>query len=207
MVGRLSSDRLLQGSLFGSWSVSGLAIRSVFALFYGGFSLGRWIFIAKEQFLCIHCGEMLDAQCFPFDRVVCLSCQEKIFEELEEKNGCHMAIFLACGMFNLPCVPDIVPVDLCESEVSHWRSYCELLSEWDGMVKADGELCGFTDGECDIRRIFGRNVTEQDFGRYIAVEKERLARLPGTAAQRARWGTECMWKGLVMTSEDRKSVV
>ena len=112
-----------------------------------------------------------------------------------------MAIFLACGMFNLPCVPDIVPEDLCDVDGSPWRAYCDLLSEWDGMVKADGELCGFTDGECDIRRIFGRNVTEQDFGRYIAVEKERLARLPGTAAQRARWGTECMWKGLVMTSE------
>ncbi len=182
-------------------SVSGLAVRSVFALFYGLFVVWEVDFTAKDRALCIHCGEVLEGDRAVLGCAVCMDCQQTIFARLEEKNGCHMAIFLACGMFDLPCVPELVPENFCDFEGSRWARYCELLGEWDGMVKADGSACGFLDGVCDVRRVFGRNVTEKDFGRYIAVEKEHLARLPGTAEQRARWGTDDMWKGLMMTTE------
>lgn len=128
---------------------------------------------------------------------ICTSCQSKRFKQLEESNGTHLAIFLTCAAFNIPCDPDIVPIDISNDETDKWQTYLKILQENSRDTDKSGAYRTFADGVSDIREIFGRELTEKDFARYIAAEQKKSAAMPGTEEQRARWGT-----GLDYTDDD-----
>lgn len=98
-----------------------------------------------------------------------------------------MAIFMACAAFSIPCEPLVCPIDLTNYEGDKWARYIELLEE-NGKLKSGNRVRTFFDGETNIRMIFGRELSEKNFARYIAAEQERIESLEGTETQRERWG-------------------
>lgn len=119
--------------------------------------------------------------------MICLDCQSEYFKALEEQNGTHMAVFLTCGMAGIPCEPTICPVDLTNYEGGKWEHYIDLLFDAGKLFNGDKPRT-FLDGTANIRKIFGRDLTEKDFGRYVRAEQERYDNLTGTEKQRTKWG-------------------
>lgn len=152
---------------------------------------------------CLFCGEELNKRNKIGEVCVCLDCQRKRYKALEEKNGAHLAIFLACAAFDLPCYPSIIPLELSKAEGEKWDIYINALIENDKLYRGDTPR-NFLDGESDIRRIFGRELSEKDFARYIAAEQERVAKLEGNGEQRDRWGTEMNYKTADYDELDRR---
>ena len=138
----------------------------------------------KETKHCVICGSELAEDTRFGKSLSCVSCQSKTFLRLEETNGTHFAIFLNCGMHNIPCEPSLVPIEIVNSQEDKWEEYLSILRE-NGYEENEKT---FFDGVKDVRKIFGRNLTESDFSRYIAAEKDRISSLPGTEEQRERWG-------------------
>lgn len=137
---------------------------------------------------CIFCGKQLSEKEETIGCGICIDCQSKHFSKLEEENGCHLAIFICCAAYDIPCKPLLCPIDLVNFDGNRWEKYIDILFE-------NGELGGKTEktffsGVCDIRRVFGKNLSESDFARYISVEQERIGKLPGTPEQREKWGME-----------------
>lgn len=143
-----------------------------------------------EKTCCNICGAELNSENTVGVSGTCFSCQSDMFLKLEEANGTHMAIFLMCGMNNIPCEPTVIPKGLVEKkDIDRWEAYLDALS--DSGKWEDGEnIRTFTDGVCDLRMIFGRELTEKDFAKYIEMEKDRLEHLPGTVEQRKMWGED-----------------
>ncbi|MBQ0124754.1 MAG: hypothetical protein KBS59_00330 [Clostridiales bacterium] len=147
---------------------------------------------------CTYCGEPLTNDNSIGEINICISCQNEIFNKLKETNGAHMSIFIMCAVSNMPCIPEICPEDIGEYKTL-WEAYLSALADTGNLMCGD-TIKGFYDGVSDIRKIFGRNVTEEDFGKYIAVENERAAQY-GTAEQRKKWGTREIWRGMAMTRD------
>ena len=137
---------------------------------------------------CQFCGNELTEENTVGYSSVCLDCQSKQFKYLEESNGTHLAIFLCCAAFNIPCEPTICPENLGEQEGNRWKMYCDALEE-SGKFEKNEIPRTFFDGESNIRRIFGRGMSEKDFAKYVENEQIKTAYLPGTPEQRERWGT------------------
>ena len=132
---------------------------------------------------CIFCGKQLSEKEETIGCGICIDCQSKHFSKLEEENGCHLAIFICCAAYDIPCEPLLCPIDLVNFDGNRWEKYIDILFE-------NGELGGKTEktffsGVCDIRRVFGKNLSESDFARYISVEQERIGKLPGSSRQHA----------------------
>ena len=112
-----------------------------------------------------------------------------------------MAIFMACAAFSIPCEPLVCPIDLTNYEGDKWARYIELLEE-NGKLKSGNRVRTFFDGETNIRMIFGRELSEKNFARYIAAEQERIESLEGTETQRERWGVADKYTRNMMTSTE-----
>lgn len=112
------------------------------------------------------------------------------FEVLETTNGTHIALFIMCGITDTAFVPALVPVNICETKGDHWKIY-------KAAVDKSGENGGFKSGITDIRRVFGKNLSESDLGRFLSNERTK----PGTEAQRRKWGTEPLYKDFPLTNE------
>lgn len=143
--------------------------------------------MSNSNIKCCYCGKILEQGDLKF--TVCDKCQSSIFRHLEEKNGTHLALFLTCAALNVPCEPEIVPIDLVNYKGDKWARYIDLLSESGKAINSTGDVRSFFSGVCDIRAVFGKELTEKSFARYIAAEQERVSNLPGTEEQRMRWGT------------------
>lgn len=183
----------------------------------------RWFFslgTAKKQIkktvkdiFCCRCGENLteencrevstDWNISGFSHY-CLSCEETYFDRLAEKQGRHLALFHCCGTFNVPMRPiateSIEDFENCEAP---WISYIESLTEM-GFDKRRNKPTTFFDGETDILRIFGREMTEtKDFAKAIFAEKRKLEAQAGTQAQRDKWGTRIKYSSEEYDELDR----
>lgn len=122
--------------------------------------------------------------------------EAQYFAKLEQANGTHIALFIMCGMTNTPLDPLIVPKDISTMEGNHWAIYNQFLAS-KGKVKDNyGRTRGFFDGVCELRRIFGRELTEKDFARYVAFETSNVDTTGGTPEQRERWGTGELSRGV-----------
>lgn len=143
----------------------------------------------QTEYRCAKCGDYLTEENSRGSGAYCIDCESNLFTKLEEKNGCHIALFLVCAATDTYFNPFIIPEDFAEYDGNKWLTYCELLEEDKQKAKTKKEKT-FFDGETDIRRIFGRNLSEEDLGKYIRIETARLERLVGTEEQRERWGVE-----------------
>lgn len=155
---------------------------------------------ASPVVLCSICGEELTKKNSREFATACYDCQTAHFQRLEEQNGSSVALFLACGAFNVPLEPLILPDDFFASTDEHWRAYLDLL-EKSGKAEKNGVYREFFEGVCDLRRIFGAELSQRDLAKYISHEKARLAALPGTEEQRETWGIGELYKGFPMTAE------
>ena len=131
---------------------------------------------------------------------LCIECEQKYFDKLAEVEGKSLALFHCCAAFDVPCKPMVLADTDFDNNKFSWILYIEKLAEA-GEDRRNDDILSFFDGETNILRVFGRNFTEKDFAKYIKVERDKLANLPGTREQRDRWGTSSIWKGLVMTNE------
>ena len=150
--------------------------------------------------LCSVCGEELNTKNSREYATVCYDCQTEHFKRLEERNGSSIALFITCAAFNVPMEPLVIPEGFFENAVDPWREYLGLLDQSEKAVK-NGSYREFFDGVCDLRKIFGKELSQRDFAKYIEIEKRRLAALPGTEEQREMWGVVDLYKSYPMTSE------
>lgn len=151
------------------------------------------------EYCCSICGTPLTEENSRENAYTCLECESKRFKQLEEKNGTHIALFLMCGMVNLPLEPMIIPADFADFEGNKWQEYCNLLKD-NNKLEKNGKIRGFLDGKSDIRQIFGREMNYTDFSGYVAHEQEKIDELEGTEEQREKWGTGKLWSKTEMTS-------
>lgn len=149
---------------------------------------------SKNTILCSVCGEELTENNSREFLFVCLDCQLRHFKRLEEKNGSSIALFICCAAYNVPIEPLIIPENFFEQNDDPWRSYLDLLNS-NGLLEKNGEYREFFDGTSDLRKIFGKELSQRDFSKYIEIEKRRLASLPGTAEQREKWGEGELYRG------------
>lgn len=153
-----------------------------------------------QTLTCYKCGRPLtEDNSFESKMPICIDCQCKDFIDLEQANGIGLAVYLCCAKYDLPCLPLLLP-DNFEEEKNKWAKYLEILQEKDVLVKND-RLADFNDGETYILRLFGKEMSEKDFGKYVAHQKSRIAKIPGTEKQRQEWGTLAIWQNLPMTTE------
>lgn len=127
-------------------------------------------------------------------REIKLSKESEYYRKLEVENGTHLALYIMCGVTDTLLDPMILPPTFGEYVGDKWKKYLELLNE-------SGKNGGFFDGVTNIRRIFGREMSQQDFAKYVAQEQDRIEKLPGTETQREKWGVGELCKGLSLTSE------
>lgn len=147
---------------------------------------------------CQICGAELDEDNTVGSSLVCIDCQCKQFNRIEEENGTHLAIFICCAAFNIPCIPGVCPAEILQEKENHWGIYVEELYK-SGKLFSGDKAKTFFSGVCDIRKVFGRDLSEKDFARYIAAEQAKIEKLVGTSEQRARWGAEDLCKDYPMT--------
>lgn len=156
--------------------------------------------MSTDKNLCVVCGEELTNENYIGVSNTCVVCQSKRFQRLETANGTHMALFHACAAFDIVFDPKVIPIDFSNFEGDKWDEYLGLLAE-NGKLRSEDGIRSFDEGEMDCREIFGVELTDRDFGRYIKREQEKKASLPGTEAQRERWGTKALWKGVPVSKE------
>lgn len=158
---------------------------------------------------CHCCGEQLNSDnarqacaiiCSTEFSPYCIECEQKYYDRLEKQNGTHIALYLTCCAFCVPYEPLILPEDFIDSE-NKWIGYINLLYENGKNENLEGVTRSFFDGCTEMRRIFGKSLSEEDITKYLNFEKARVATLVGTDEQRARWGTEKLWNGFEMTKE------
>lgn len=150
--------------------------------------------------ICSVCGEELNNKNSREYATVCYDCQTEHFKRLEERNGSSVALFIACAAFNIPLEPLILPEGFFEKSEEPWKDYIKLLDQ-SGKAEKNGAYREFFDGVCDLRKVFGKELSQRDLAKYIEMEKRRLKALPGTEEQREMWGTNDLYKGFSMTDE------
>lgn len=155
----------------------------------------------KTEYCCSICGTPLTDENSRENAYTCLDCESKRFKQLEEANGTSIALFLMCGMVNLPLEPMILPYKFAESEGDgKWERYCELLKE-KGKLERHGKPRGFGDSVCDIREIFGSKMSYTDFSAYVEAQQELITEQEGTEEQREQWGARPLWQNLDLTTD------
>lgn len=154
----------------------------------------------KTEYCCSICGTPLTEENSRENAYICWDCETKRFKQIEEANGTSIALFLMCGMVNLPLEPMILPYKFAEKEGNKWEVYCNLLKE-KGKLEKNGKLRGFTNGVCDIREIFGSKMSYTDFSAYVEAQQELITEQEGTEEQREQWGTRPLWQNLDLTTD------
>ena len=157
----------------------------------------------SEVHVCQFCGEEKGEESF-YDRPTglscyCIACEQEIYDRLSERVGAYIGLFAACCSLNVPFFAEVLPpvTEFCDME-DRWVWYNDRISD---MIHAEDErVLGFFDGETNILRIFGKNLTKADVAEYIKVTKQAESSKPGTKEQRERWGSEPLAKGLEPTT-------
>lgn len=155
----------------------------------------------KAKILCVHCGdELTESNSFYAEtesgfNPYCTKCQQTYFERLQAANGTHLAIYLCCIKYDVPCNPLVLPEDVNSDEFLQsdaakdgiWIYYLRKIEQ--SKLYDDGEdVPNFFDGVTNILRIFGKNFTERDFAKFVQYEQDLIDSLEGTERQRERWG-------------------
>lgn len=148
-----------------------------------------------KKMLCVSCGNTLTDENYIGVSCTCVSCQSKRFETLEKSNGTHMALFHSCAAFDIVFDPMVVPIDFSNFQGDKWDEYLGLLAE-NGKLRNGDLVRKFGEGVTNSREVFGVDLSDRDFGRYVAREQSKIENLPGTEAQRERWGLLPIWKGV-----------
>ena len=157
----------------------------------------------KTEYLrCLKCGEVLDENnCRADNLPYCIFCEQASFEELERTNGTHLALYLNCSRYDVPLHPLLLDGNTeFETAEQKWIAYIDLLADNDKLYVGE-RLATFNDGETQLLRIFGKDFTEKDFGKFVRFETDRISKLIGTQKQRDFWGTIPLWQQLEMTAE------
>ena len=163
-----------------------------------------------QQFFCHKCGELLsDENCRETKNSIsgyshlCLSCEQSLFDALSQTQGRVFGLFFTCATTDTVCLP--IVLENCMGEFDNeksdgWIVYLNALEESGSNIKR-GRLLGFDDGITDIRALLGKNLTHTDLAAYIAHEKAKTSKMCGTEAQREKFGTLPIYKGLAMSNE------
>lgn len=127
--------------------------------------------------------------------------QSEYFTKLEAANGTHVALFLMCGMCDVPLDPMLADADFSKFKGDKWAEYLRRLKAEGKDKTFNGKEKGFLDGVCELKRVFGKDLTETDFAKYITYEKMNADQMPGTEEQRRVWGQGDLAKGLPFSDE------
>lgn len=150
-------------------------------------------------YYCRACGKQYAEEEAVGYSTLCGACQRLYYNFLARKNGGHIALFLMCGMVNIPCMPEYATDSVMNGTGCAWEKYLAALREA-GELGERGRA--FKDGVTNIRQLFGRDMTETDFAKFIAAEQTREgSKKTGTEKQRAKWGTGDLWRGFPFTDD------
>ena len=161
----------------------------------------------KSVFICKSCGvELTDDNCRGQEAFCCIDCESKDFEELERENGTSLALYLACSRFDVPLYPLLLHGENgklkedFENSTNKWVKYIQILED-SGKMYVNERLARFMDGEHYLLRIFGRGMSEKNFGAFVINERNKIALRPGTEEQRNFWGERDIWQNLPVSTE------
>ena len=118
----------------------------------------------------------------------CRDCQQKQFEDFAEDTSPAFAYFLCCAAYNLPFIPECMPNGAYDVDEITWIMYLENLETSEYRYKDDGEPAAFVDGMTDISVLFGGKIDARTKFAAGATMEGTSAKLPGTKAQRRKWG-------------------
>lgn len=117
----------------------------------------------------------------------CVECESRIYSRFAQTQGKYHALLSACSAFNTPLKPLLLDGVNLDEEPDAWLTYATLLAE-SGQDRKNGKLLGFADGVTTLWGLFGNDLSQKDFVKRIAAEKDKIAKTPGTELQRERWG-------------------
>lgn len=143
--------------------------------------------VIESEYRCVKCGEYLTEENSRAGGTMCYDCETECFKKLEETNGCHIALFLMCAITGQYFDAYIIPDNFAGFEGNKWLEYCKRLEE---RQSKRAKKKTFFDGPADIRRVFGRALSEEDLAEYLKRDTIRLEKLEGTEEQREIWGVE-----------------
>ena len=131
----------------------------------------------------------------------CRDCQQNQFEDFAENTSPAFAYFLCCAAYNIPFIPECMPSAAYDVDEYTWKMYLLSLENSDYRYKEDGDPAGFVDGMTNLKILFGGKIdAKTSFTPGVSMEGAS-AKLPGTKAQRTRWGTHAGY-----TTEDYKEL-
>ena len=131
----------------------------------------------------------------------CRDCQQNQFEDFAENTSPAFAYFLCCAAYNIPFIPECMPSAAYDVDEYTWKMYLLSLENSDYRYKEDGDPAGFVDGMTNLKILFGGKIdAKTSFTPGVSMEGAS-AKLPGTKAQRTRWGTHANY-----TTEDYKEL-
>ena len=131
----------------------------------------------------------------------CRNCQQKQFEDFAENTSPAFAYFLCCAAYNLPFIPECMPSGAYDVDEITWIMYLENLENSEWRYKDDGDPAAFVDGMTDIGVLFGGKIDARTKFSYGVSMEGAASKLPGTKAQRRKWGTHSNY-----TTEDYKEL-
>ena len=148
---------------------------------------------------CVNCGKELTEETgvlaspdwYEDTRYVhyCRECQQRQFEDFAENTSPAFAYFMCCASYNKPFIPECMPSGAYDVDEITWMMYLENLENSEYNTRDDGEPSAFVDGMTDIGALFGGKITAQTkFATGITMEGN-AGKIPGTKAQRRKWGT------------------
>lgn len=131
----------------------------------------------------------------------CRDCQQKQFEDFADNTSPAFAYFLCCAAYNLPFIPECMPSGAYDVDEMTWLMYLENLEQSDWRYKDDREPAAFVDGMTDLGVLFGGKIDARTKFSYGVSMEGAASKMPGTKAQRRKWGTNADY-----TTEDYKEL-
>lgn len=131
----------------------------------------------------------------------CRDCQQKQFEDFADNTSPAFAYFLCCAAYNLPFIPECMPSAAYDVDEMTWLMYLDNLENNQYRYKEDGEPSAFVDGMTDLGVLFGGKITSKTTFASSVTMEGASSKLPGTKAQRRKWGTHADY-----TTEDYKEL-
>lgn len=131
----------------------------------------------------------------------CRDCQQKQFEDFADNTSPAFAYFLCCAAYNLPFIPECMPSAAYDVDEMTWLMYLENLEQSEWRYKDDREPAAFVDGMTDLGVLFGGKITSKTTFASSVTMEGASSKLPGTKAQRRKWGTHADY-----TTEDYKEL-
>lgn len=134
----------------------------------------------------------------------CIDCEESYYEALVEAEGISLALFHCCAAFNVPCKPLVLgTMEEFAAAEEPWKFYIDRLEEA-GEDRDGDKVLTFFDGYTDILKIFGAQMSKEDFSERIKRDRMAIDRQIGTKEQRRRWGVGAKFTNDTYNELDRQ---